>query len=558
MKAARSTRSLWWHLAIVVAVSASYESLFIHHGINRLDEGWPLYAGMQLQAGGRLYEDILWVFPPGHAWVGWFAYAFDPPGIVAARWIYAFFNTAACVGIYLLARGITTPPFALLGALLVALAAPRGHLYQVLFGYRYVIFSVMALLAFSRRLRSDDSRWMIVAGGCTGLALMMRLTPAFSVSCGIAVAVLAADPRWRVWVKDWSLFGLGLLIWIVPILLWFAQSVGLPAMWREVVVHPLGMLQPLPLPEIHTPAWGSRRSIYNWFVAVQFRTHWFLYGGYALALFVSWLRARRQGRRFEHPLLVAVVVWGGVFFIRSLGRSDEPHLDSVIPPICLLGACLVGLAFERSWPAGAGRFSRAMASGGVVLVVLSAWVFLLGTDLYFSKAGRGNYPVYSVPQGVEITSADKAADIDRVVSGIQRSSRPGDRILCLAPTPLFHVLTGREGPGYVDVVMPGIFPSDAEETRFLERLEEQPPAAVVWPVRLFDRMPERSVSQTAPRVTGWIRKRYRPLEGGTRWIVLVPIDAKTSATFPPRAATPSTPGALPSWVGYADRTHAWN
>ena len=51
--ASQSRRTLWTHLLVLFAVSAGYESLFIHHGIAWLfDEGWPLYAAAQLQAGG--------------------------------------------------------------------------------------------------------------------------------------------------------------------------------------------------------------------------------------------------------------------------------------------------------------------------------------------------------------------------------------------------------------------------------------------------------------------------------------------------------------------------
>ena len=36
----------------------------------------------------------------------------------------------------------------------------------------------------------------------------------------------------------------------------------------------------------------------------------------------------------RYALLLAFVVFGGVYFVRSLGRSDGPHLDSAIPPVC--------------------------------------------------------------------------------------------------------------------------------------------------------------------------------------------------------------------------------
>ena len=185
-----------WHLLAIVGISSAFQSLFIHHGIAWLfDEGWPLYAAMQLQAGGVLYGDIVFPFPPGHLLSAWVAYAIDPPGIILARMLYAAFTVALCAASYLLARRITAPTFALLAALLLALAAPRSHLSHLLFGYRYMVFSVLALLAFAWYLRADDPRQarrgMFLAGVLAGVALFFRLTPAFAVSCGIGIAAAA-------------------------------------------------------------------------------------------------------------------------------------------------------------------------------------------------------------------------------------------------------------------------------------------------------------------------------------------------------------------------------
>ena len=89
---------------------------------------------------------------------------------------------------------------------------------------------------------------MVVSGALTGVALTFRLTPAFSASCGIAVALVAHHLRWRDWLGDGLRFSAGLLAAISPVLLWFSLTVGLPRLWHEVVVHPLLMLQALPAP----------------------------------------------------------------------------------------------------------------------------------------------------------------------------------------------------------------------------------------------------------------------------------------------------------------------
>lgn len=512
----------WWALGLVLVVSCLYESRFIHYGLNRIDESWQLYAAMRMHAGGVLYDDVLWVFPPGHVWAAWLAWWWEPPGIVTARLIYAGFDVALAGVAYVLARRLMSQPFALLAGLLVALAAPRGHVYQLLFGFRYLVIPLLALLAFDQRLRGKGSRWMWISGGLTGAALVFRLTPAFSVSCGIAVGLLAAHRDWRKWLPDGLRFSAGLALAVAPVLAYFATTVGLAKMWQEVFVHPLAMLQPLPLPEIDFPDEWSRRQIAKWFVAVQFRAIWIFYTGYVLFLAATWVRCLRRKEPYPHGLLVALVIFGGVFFIRSTGRSDEPHLDSVIPPVCLLMAHFLSVVFDRVWPRG-WESRRVLGASAVAVGTLASWIFLLATDRVAFPRATGMRPLQTIDEHVVVRPSDKAVDIDRTTRLLLSVTKPDELILNLSPTPIFHALTGRMGPGYYDVIMPGTFLGEEDETWFLELLEKNPPAAVVWPGRKFDEMESRSIRQIAPRVSAWVNRNYAPLPKQRRWIVMVPV-----------------------------------
>ncbi len=510
----------WWPLALILAVSAGYEWQFIHYGINRIDESWQLYAAMRLHAGGTLYEDVFWVFPPGHLLAAWIAWWLDPPGLVGARVIYAIFNVALCGGIYALARRMMDLPFAVLAALLVALAAPRGHAYQVLFGYRYLIFCVLALLAFDRRLRGGGPWWMVISGALAGIALAFRLTPAFSVSCGIAVGLLATHRAWRNWLGDGLRYALGLTLAIAPVLIWLASSVGLERVWNEVVLHPLAMLQPLPLPQINPAKW-TRRSIAALFVAIQFRAIWVFYFGYGVTLAWSWVRHWRRGEHFPHGLLVAAATFGAVFFIRSTGRSDEPHLDSVIPPVCLLVAHCLGVMFRASWPAHRSDRQRLIAASALSAGALAVWIYLLAIDVTAFPRESGMRALGSTHQHLVVRPIHKSIDIDRTTRLLRRVTKPDDTILNLGPTPLFHILSRRSGPGYFDVVMPGTFVWEEDEIWFLEHLKANPPAAVVWPLRKFDKMESRSIRVTAPRIVEWVKSTYAALPDQRRWVVMV-------------------------------------
>lgn len=515
-------RNAWLQLLAVVGVSAAYESLFITAGMNHLDEAWPLYAAMRLQAGGVLFDDVLWVFPPGHVLMAWIAYAIDPPGVVAARILYAVWNVALVASVWQLGRHLMPASFAVLGALLLAVAAPRTHLMHALYGYRYLVLTVLALLCFRRRLVSGDPRWLLVAGALSGVALVFRLTPPFALSCAVAVGAVAADRRWRSWLSDWLYFAVGLLVAAAPVLLWYHASVGLLNVWNEVVLHPLGMLQDLPWPALHWPTSWARKPIRLAWVAWEFRLYWVLYVGYAAVLLFDWLRDLRAGRAHRSPLLLAVVVWGAAFFIRSLGRSDEPHLDSVIPPICLLLAHLASRVFARMAPrlgfTGHRRVSAEVALG---VLVLGGWIFLNETDVAIGRDSLGIHPILIGDESVHISQPSRAKLFNELFQNIEAKTRPGDVVLDMSASPIVHVATDRLGPGYFDVVMPGTFRTLEDELSFLERLKADPPVAVVWSTYAFDGMKERSASQTAPQITDWVQENYRQIGPNRRLVLLM-------------------------------------
>jgi hypothetical protein len=155
--------------------------------------------------------------------------------------------------------------------------------------------------------------------------------------------------------------------------------------------------------------------------------------------------------------------------------------------------------------------------------VLAAWCVLQGSDLYIGVGDRGSFPLQSLDGEVRIRSADRAARIDRSVRRIARLTAPDETVLDLTHAPLLYVLADRRGPGYGDVVTPGVFADPEDERDFVERLERHPPALVLWPLEPFDRMPSRSLEVFAPLLSDWVRRHYEPVGGnGFREIALVP------------------------------------
>lgn len=525
------------HAIFVLGLAGAWESLYLRHGLNALDEGWPLYAAMQVLGGAQLYEEAFFVFPPGHLLAAWIGQALDPPGLLLARGVYAAFTVALCVALYFLARRVTSPPFALLAAVLLAVAAPRSHHSQLLFGYRYLVLAVLAIWLFSERLRTGDARWMIAAGAAAGLALVFRLTPAFAAVVAIGVGVLAADPSPRRWGTDGIRFAAGSAAVALPVAAWFAHGVGWETLWQEVVLRPVAMTeqQSQPVPALRWPETASRQVLRDSFVTWQFRLYALLYLVYGIALGVQGGRALRAGRRFEHPLLLAVVVFGGVYFLRAFGRADEPHIDSTLPPVCLLLAHATAVLVRR--------LRLAPAKGGALAAgLLALWVFLSAGDQFAFAGWRGWIPVETLDGATAIRRDSHWIRFDQVVRSIRRQTGPDDVLLDLSFSPLFHVASGRRGYGGPDVMMPGTFLDAEEERRALERLKRNPPALVVVPRVPFDRRADRSVERVAPRVTSWLRERYRPWRRVGRFALWKPREAVEEGEAAPAAGRSSAPG----------------
>ena len=207
-------------------------------------------------------------------------------------------------------------------------------------------------------------------------------------------------------------------------------------------------------------------------------------------------------------------MFGGVYFVRTLGRSDAAHLYSAIPPVCLLLAHGLHRVVARARLGNTPALAVAVACFGL-------WMLFMGGDRFLDAERRGQVPLASLDGRVGVNTPEYAAMIDGLVESIRAHSRPGDRVLDMSASPLVQVLAGRLGPGYSDLVMPGTFLDEQEERAFIARLEADPPAVVLWPERPFDDMGVRRVQKTAPELSRWVRTRYREgpkaVQPGTRF-----------------------------------------
>jgi hypothetical protein len=337
----------------------------------------------------------------------------------------------------------------------------------------------------------------------------------------IGLGVLTAHTTWRERLSDAAAFALGAGAVLLPVLVSFGAPVGMGVLWREVFVRPIAMtaLQSLPFPPLLGFESFERRVFVDVFERLLYRLPWLLYGVYLLVLVPHAVRSLWRRTPFPNALLLAVAAWGGVFFVRSLGRSDIAHLESAIPPACLLTVHAIWVAYRalRSRLDLRGSWRERAVEIAVCVLAFAFWVGILGSEYYWRLRGISGHVAMleslrsGRPVALETGEAETLA--------IERLTGPGERIVDFTSAPLLHVLTGRPGPGYADIVMPGTFLGPEEETAFLERLRAAPPALAILPLSDFDGVPGRSFERQAPRIAAWLKEHYVPVQASGERLV---------------------------------------
>ena len=207
-------------------------------------------------------------------------------------------------------------------------------------------------------------------------------------------------------------------------------------------------------------------------------------------------------------------------------------------PLLLAHASWLGvraLARRGKWPVGRAAFLPAAA-------VLASWVFLMGSDRIFLPGHLGREPLTTIDERIGVRRGSGLYRVAEHVQRIQALTEPDDVILDLSASSMFHVLSGRRGPGYSDIIMPGTFLSEAEERRFVARLEAEPPALVIFPGWLFDRRKDRAVQNSSPILWQWVRERYDRIGPYERYVLMLPKDRVPDG--PPPSPTTREPDDL--------------
>jgi hypothetical protein len=461
---------------LVAAVAVAFQLPVFDRTVSLLDEGHILQFADLVHRGGELYRDAVLLPLPGAFYL--LALAFDAfgPSILVARWILVLEFAAFAVIVFLLMRRLAGNAAAWAGVGLVFLykiwAFPHWHMYS---------YSTTAQLCLAATVlftvefhRSEERRWLALAGLATGLAILSKQDyGAAGLVASNGILWLSAGGggtgRSRGSTLAWY-NGPALALGAVVALHFAAQGLFLEMLQQTLLHHFSGIatgaytsLPPLlpllePNPLFREPyGWGAyapsivitldwplvnSSALYRsvlWDTTLKL----LFYGPYLVAL-VGAVRAWRGRRALRDPerrvawLSETTLVFFACASIAALNRPvDWVHVAVLYWPFLLLALL---------WTLGAlRRHRRAALVLAPLLLVPTLLLVGYSVRLQWRLHDRYDTPLHGSRAGV-LVARDEGRVIDAVVAYMRAQSSPGEKVAVLPYFPLLSFLAERDSP----------------------------------------------------------------------------------------------------------------
>jgi 4-amino-4-deoxy-L-arabinose transferase-like glycosyltransferase len=371
------TLALRLSLAVVILLGFSVRVIGLNAVGFNTDEA--VYAG---QAAGILNDAVLQPFFPvfrAHPLLFQFilalTYAFTGVNDYVSRLLAAGIGTLTLLAVFSLGRSLYGARAGVIAALFMALMPYHVIVTrQVLLDGPMTLFGTLGLCAMAFFARTAKSRWLYVAGVCTGLAFLSKETAIITVAASYLFLVLSPSVRVKLRDVAISLVIAGAMIAIFPLTITLsgASQTGQSYLLWQLL----------------------RRTNHPWTFYLDTVMPFI---GWLLALAaVAGLIARRRAGTWRETLLVSWIVVPVVFF-QVWPVKGFQYLMPITPALSVLAAALFaklpdGLAHIWRWQVPA-AWLRAI---GVSIIALSlslpTFDALRSTPGMDARAGMGGLP----------------------------------------------------------------------------------------------------------------------------------------------------------------------
>ena len=488
----------------VAAVAISAFSIL--RGIDPFDEGLALQAAERVADGQLPYRDFTWAYGPGQPYLlGGLSELFGP-SLLVWRIIRVLVNGAVAVAVFVLLRRRTGTGWAAGGALVAAAA-----MAQPLSANPFAPALLCALLAVLAA--TEEPPKPLAAAGLTALTAAFRLD--FAVFAGVACLVALAVRRdGRSAVRYALVATAGSVLVYLPFLI----ADGPADMWDALVATGLreGEHWRLPFPLEYDGGfslWPPGELAHDVKDVLSFYVPVLLVAGLVVGAVAVVLR-----RRSLPPLWGALLGLAACFLLYLLSRTDAFHETPLLVTLAVLLPLLAATA-GRKW---------ITVAAAAVVVLLGVYAGSNRVDALFDPPELERLHL-DVADGVRARPADADA-LPQAVAEVRELVPEGEPIyvvtlrsdLVRIGNPLFYVLADR--PNAMDTDFALQTEAD-DQRRLVERLEQDPPGAVVrWtdPDSARREPNERGEPSGSRLLDDYLERAYRERARFGYYVVLEP------------------------------------
>lgn len=394
---------------------------------------------------------------------------------------FLFFFCAGVLGYIVIKRLMGVIP-ALVGTFIWTIAA--GNVLQGgNFSEEYsLLFSFIALFGFWKSLEHPQKNFYVLLVGISlGLNILLRPNN-ISMQAGAAGAYLILalfSKEWRIFFKRVLWYAIGVLVVIVPVILYFSIQGALTEMINVVLVFNFQYSDGINPASILDGLMSASRAIGVVYVAIAILGYGFL----LWALFKN-----RLNNLLDKFLLILLIGWPIEAVLSALsGRNYLHYFIGWAPYVGLLCGYVVYLLLRQFAP-NSDRYS--------IFVLLA----LIGMTLVSNMTIWKNYGAVLA----QIGSAELDYR-DPVASYIMENTSPQDKVFVWGFRPIINFVSGRESPVsflpypliHVDTPL-----GNHWADQFYSQLTTDPPALIVNVIEPADR-------ERIPDLDPIVRKEYK-------------------------------------------------
>jgi hypothetical protein len=347
---------------------------------NFYDEGFAVFNATRLLNGEAPYRDFWAIYPPGQLYILAGVFKLFGVSLDASRVYDTLVRAVLVLGIFLVARKMTSRRYAYLVTftLTLVLASQGFYSYAV---YPALAVSIFALYSVLEYAAQKSRRWLLASGAITGLACIIRWDIGLYVGFGLSAALFIYQfigvfrEKTSLARAAYSAIKAAILPLVVTVGILLAGyglvslRSGLGNVWNQVFYFPATQLRAvrwLAYPELLHPRISGISDFWNIYAKpmdwlrfyLPLAVYAFAWLYYIYALFV-----KRISPDVVDFGIMAAALCGPFLFSQALSRYDYIHVLPSLIPAALVVAALFPKILAGSTP---------LAVKGLVYILLPA------------------------------------------------------------------------------------------------------------------------------------------------------------------------------------------